>query len=279
MKALVLSGGGSRGAYQAGCWRALHETGWRPDYIVGTSVGAVNGLMIVMDDVDQMQAWWENLQQRNVLRVRGNILAIAKWRSFMHAEPLRAAFDEHADFDAVRRDGRLHVTTTDIEQGTERLWRPDEIDIEVMMATTALLPGLAPVEIDGDHHADGGHWTALPLRHALEAGATDVQVLLHDPIEPHAMAPPKHLRQVLRRQSDILWHGRQFAEWKWLQARMRLPKRDPERLQKANVTFHAPDPPLETEILRFRRHEAKDLYARGYAATKANLAANPITAT
>ncbi len=271
-----MSGGGSRGAYQAGCWRAIHETGWRPDVIFGTSVGAVNGLMIVMGEPDDMQNWWENLQQKHVLRVRGNILQIKAWRSFMHAKPLRATFDEHADFEAVRRDGRLHITTTDIEAGQERLWRPEEIDVEVMMATTALLPGLAPVEIDGDHHADGGHWNALPLRHALEAGADDVQVLLHDPIEPHPMAPPEGIRQVLRRQSDILWHGRQHAEWAWLQARMRLPKRDPEHLPRSEVVFHAPEPPLETEILRFRRDEAKELYARGYAETKRRLAAKPI---
>ncbi len=277
MKALVLSGGGSRGAYQAGCWRAIDETGWRPDAIYGTSVGAVNGLMICMGTVDEMQAWWEGLQQRHVLKMRSNVFNVGRWRSFMHAGPLRARFDEHADFDAVRADGRLHVTTTDIEAGMERLWHPQEIDIDVMMATTALLPGFAPVEIDGDHHADGGHWGALPLRHALEAGADDVQVLLHDPIEPHAMAPPRHLREVLRRQSDIIWHGRQHAEWAWLRARMRLPKRDPEHLPKAEVTFHSPDPPLTGEILRFRPKEAKELYERGYAETKRRLAANPIT--
>ena len=48
-KALVLAGGGARGSYQVGVWRALTELGWRPQIITGTSVGSLNGAMFALD--------------------------------------------------------------------------------------------------------------------------------------------------------------------------------------------------------------------------------------
>ena len=47
-RALVLTGGGAKGSYQVGVWRALQELGWRPDIITGTSVGCLNGAMLVI---------------------------------------------------------------------------------------------------------------------------------------------------------------------------------------------------------------------------------------
>ena len=49
VKALVLAGGGARGSYQVGVWRALIELGWRPQIITGTSVGSLNGAMFALD--------------------------------------------------------------------------------------------------------------------------------------------------------------------------------------------------------------------------------------
>ena len=49
VKALVLAGGGARGSYQVGVWRALTELGWRPQIITGTSVGSLNGAMFALD--------------------------------------------------------------------------------------------------------------------------------------------------------------------------------------------------------------------------------------
>ena len=47
--ALVLAGGGARGSYQVGVWRALTELGWRPGIITGTSVGSLNGALFALD--------------------------------------------------------------------------------------------------------------------------------------------------------------------------------------------------------------------------------------
>ncbi len=51
-KALVLAGGGARGSYQVGVWRALMELDWHPQIITGTSVGSLNGAMFVLDQYE-----------------------------------------------------------------------------------------------------------------------------------------------------------------------------------------------------------------------------------
>ncbi|MEI3356614.1 MAG: patatin-like phospholipase family protein [Clostridia bacterium] len=58
---LVLSGGGSKGAYQIGVYRALRKLGKRPEIVTGTSIGAVNGLLIVQGDLYKAAKLWKNM--------------------------------------------------------------------------------------------------------------------------------------------------------------------------------------------------------------------------
>src|SRR3984885_13180828 len=62
---LVLQGGGAPGCYQAGAYQALHEAGIEPDWIIGTSIGAINGAIIAGNDgpgrVEKLRAFWDQL--------------------------------------------------------------------------------------------------------------------------------------------------------------------------------------------------------------------------
>lgn len=264
MKALVLSGGGSRGAYQAGCWSALHDTGWRPDLVVGTSVGAINGAMIAArTPAHEMKGWWLRLRQKDILRSRRNVVLARRWQSLLDPSRLRALLEQEMDLDRLRQGTPLKVTATCLETAKEVVWDTPELTVDHFMASAALMPGLPPVRIGDLHYVDGGHWSALPLRHALLAGATDVHVLLHDPLASHDAPIPHGIRDMLRRQSDIIWHGRQAAEWEALQVRMELPKRHPLHLPRAKVTFHEPTPALANEILRFDPVAATKMWQRG----------------
>ena len=66
---LVLEGGGAKGAYQIGAWRALRENGVKITGVSGTSVGALNGGMICMDDVDHAYEIWENISYSKIMDV------------------------------------------------------------------------------------------------------------------------------------------------------------------------------------------------------------------
>ena len=66
---LVLEGGGAKGAYQIGAWQALREEGVKIKGISGVSVGALNGALICMDDLDKAREIWENISYSQVMTV------------------------------------------------------------------------------------------------------------------------------------------------------------------------------------------------------------------
>lgn len=67
--ALVLGGGGSRGSYQVGVWKALRELGISIDMVVGTSVGAINGISVAMDNFEQAEELWRNTRTAEVFDI------------------------------------------------------------------------------------------------------------------------------------------------------------------------------------------------------------------
>ena len=67
VKALVLAGGGARGSYQVGVWRALIELGWRPQIITGTSVGSLNGAMFALDLYETARDMWLTIRSQDVI--------------------------------------------------------------------------------------------------------------------------------------------------------------------------------------------------------------------
>ena len=66
---LVLEGGGAKGAYQIGAWKALKEAGVKINAVAGTSVGALNGALICMDELEMAQQMWSNLTYSHVMDV------------------------------------------------------------------------------------------------------------------------------------------------------------------------------------------------------------------
>ena len=101
-RALVLSGGGGRGAYQAGVWRRLEEIGWKPDMVCGTSIGSVNGALIGSGyDADKLEHFWEVLHKHKIInlplwkRLKYHLKKMVgrnpEWQAYMSSEPLKNA--------------------------------------------------------------------------------------------------------------------------------------------------------------------------------------------
>ena len=65
---LVLSGGGSKGAYESGCMKALQELGYHFDIVTGTSIGALNGLLVAQEDYQKLYELWDTLSLEKVLK-------------------------------------------------------------------------------------------------------------------------------------------------------------------------------------------------------------------
>ena len=162
-RALVLAGGGAKGSYQIGVWRALQELDWTPDIITGASVGTLNGCLFTMGKIQEAEDLWRSLEIHDVLEVP-ETLKPEELRPFfldiirsggLNVEPLAETIDRLIDEGAVRPspEGQLK---------------------DYMLASSACFPALRPREIDGVKYIDGGWRDNMPLDLAAQMGATEL---------------------------------------------------------------------------------------------------------
>ena len=195
--AFVLGGGGVLGAAEVGMLRALFERGIRPDLIVGTSVGAINGALVAADPtanaVDRLRRVWEDMAARRIFA--GSLLArmgtLVRTRTHLHPrEPLRELLTAHLP---VRTFAELAVpfqcVAASIERAAEH-WFTDGSLIDAVLASCAVPGLLAPVELDGEHFLDGGLVHSIPVGRAVALGAETIYVLhvgrIDRPLQPPA---------------------------------------------------------------------------------------------
>ena len=179
--AFVLSGGASLGAIQVGMAQALDAEGIRPDMVIGTSVGAVNGSWLASGrPVDGLCDLWLSLRSRQIFPVRPLVGLRGFWGRGPNLVPNSGLLQLLLDHLAFTRleDAPIpfSVIATDVSTGLEvRLDRGPAI--EAILASAAI-PGIfPPVHIDGSDFIDGGIVDNTPISQAIAAGATDVWVL------------------------------------------------------------------------------------------------------
>ena len=170
--ALVLSAGGMFGAYQAGACRAL-AAHFRPDLIVGASVGALNGWALAGGcSPDDLTALWSDASSASLMRFRFPALP---WRGFFDPDPLTRRVRDYC----TRFQPRLPYAATMVEVPRLRqvLVPGERITPAHLMASCAIPCGYPPVRIDGKFYVDGGLLSAVPLWAAAELGATRAVVV------------------------------------------------------------------------------------------------------
>jgi NTE family protein len=149
-RALVLSGGGGRGAYHVGVYRYLEEKGLTPDVVVGTSIGAVNGAMIASGmGAAAIEREWRQLTTDQIHRFRLNPLEYFEKPSLLDTGPWETTLERQISFHRVRTSPvRLVVTSTDVKRGKLRLFRNEEITVRHILASCSI-PVVYPwTEID-----------------------------------------------------------------------------------------------------------------------------------
>src|SRR5260221_6191122 len=205
---LVLQGGGALGAYQAGVCQGLMEGGIEPDWVIGTSIGAINGALITGNApehrLERLQEFWGRLRNRRGLDdtwssafftgALANLQTItqgvagffqanphAPWgihfpvgierAAFYTTEPLKRTPGELVDFDHLNgRRTRLTVRAVSVRSGEMRYF--DSRDMALgpahTMASGALPPGFPAVRIDGEPYWDGGIYSNTPVEVVLD---------------------------------------------------------------------------------------------------------------
>jgi NTE family protein len=181
--------------------RALAETGVRPDLVVGTSVGAINGAFVAADPdraADRLAALWKeaHLQRAFSGTLLGRATRLARSRTHLHEiEPLLRMLDDELpakDFGDLQLP--FSCVAANIEHATAQ-WFTSGPLAPAVLASCAVPGLLPPVEIDGQHYFDGGLVDSIPVGRAVRLGATTVYVLQVGRIE-RPLAPPRRLWEV-----------------------------------------------------------------------------------
>ena len=200
LTALVLAGGGTRGAVQVGMLQALAEHGFVPDRIYGTSVGAVNGTAFAGDPtptgVERMVEVWRGLTRDKVFpqrRVHGPWQFLQQREAVHPNSGLRDVIEAGIGYEDLEEAAvPVEVVATSLTDGSER-WFTAGPAVEAVLASAAIPSIFQPVEIHGELLIDGGVVNNVPVRRAVDQGATRVVVLL---CGPPVFSPPRSRRPV-----------------------------------------------------------------------------------
>ena len=213
--ALVLSGGGASGIVQVPFIEELIHRGIRPDLVIGSSVGSVNGAFLAFhpNDIEGLAELWIELRDtrlwhRNILRITRNLLT--RGTSVYSNRFLRELFERHVTIDEITAaEIPLHIVTTSLSNGSKRILSSGRL-MSAVMASIAL-PGLfPPVRINGDWCVDGGLSSGLDLETAILQGATHT-VAVDLGVQPSPYKP-RGLVDLLARSMEIAVQERTKAE-------------------------------------------------------------------
>ncbi|GLI93461.1 patatin-like phospholipase family protein [Methylocystis echinoides] len=180
--AFVLAGGGSLGCVQAGMLRALVEAGERPDFLVGSSVGALNACYFAAypdaTGVERLSKIWTGLRRRDVFPLSlATALAVLRRRDYVvDPAPLRRLVESALPYGRLEEAALpVHLVATDM-QGVAALLSQGPA-VEAIMASAAV-PGVFPaVDIDGAALMDGAVAAHTPLAAAASLGADRIVIL------------------------------------------------------------------------------------------------------
>jgi NTE family protein len=244
---LVFQGGGALGAYQAGVYQALHDAKVEPDWIIGTSIGAINGAIITgnppQDRLARLSQFWDGVARhgygtagllpgfdnwlRDLAIVTQGIPSFftprpASWAglhapvgadqaSFYSTQPLRETLGSLVDFDYLnQKNTRLTVGAVNVSSGRMRYFtnRDGPMDVDHVMASAAFPPGFPSVRLEDEPYWDGGIYSNTPLEAVLDDRPRRSSVIFAVQLWPASGPEPASIWQVMSRQRDIQYSSR-----------------------------------------------------------------------
>lgn len=181
---LVLEGGGAKGAFQIGAWKALREAGVKLGGVAGVSVGALNGALICMDEMEKAEEIWSTMDSKTVLDLGKDpmegLLHLIRERG-LNISPLKKLIQETVDEEKIRgSDCELYATTFSLSD--KKLLNIDvktvpEGEIKDILLASAYLPVFKPEKLGGKLYTDGGGFNNVPLDVLAEKGYKDIIVV------------------------------------------------------------------------------------------------------
>ena len=245
---LVLQGGGALGAFQVGAYEALRNAGIEPDWVIGTSIGAINGAIIAGNPperrLERLKTFWDGVQQGpasgtpvffdGIGHSLANLATFTRGiptffepnpRSLLGAHapvgiedaayystaPLRKTLADLVDLDYLNaRHTRFTVGAVNASNGEMRYFdsRDQAIDYSHIMASGALPPAFPAVRIDGTPYWDGGIYSNTPVEAVLDDKPRRDSVIFTVNLWNPAGPEPESLWEVMAREKDIQYASR-----------------------------------------------------------------------
>ena len=244
---LVFQGGGALGAYQAGVYQALHESGIEPDWIIGTSIGAINASLIAGNEpdnrVERLEEFWRRMRRKEFWGLSnwpGLVDTTSYWSTvlggipgffepnplaflgahyplgrdnagFYSTAPLEKTLIELVDFALVKRCmPRLTVGAAHVRSSQIRYFdsRETAISVRHVMASGALPPAFPAVRIDGELYWDGGILSNTPTEAIFDDNPRRNSLIFAVHMWNPMGVEPETIWEVLHRQKDIQYSSR-----------------------------------------------------------------------
>lgn len=198
---IVLEGGGARGSYQIGAWKALREAGIKIRGIAGASVGALNGALICMDDLEKAEEIWENIRYSQVIDIDDDVIETVKKLDLkslnlvkvaedakkilkdkgLDITPLKNLIESVVDEDKIRSSDReLYLTTYSVTDRELLVLNAKDVpdgEIGDMLLASAYFPAFRNDKLGGKRYLDGGGWNNVPINILLEHDYKDILVI------------------------------------------------------------------------------------------------------
>lgn len=249
---LVFQGGGALGAYQVGVYQALHEAGIEPDWVIGTSIGAINAALIAgnapSERLEKLRTFWSSVEHGQIfdgpmanffspLRTMSAIMSGipsffspnplafmgskipmgAEAAGYYSVEPLRETLKELVDFELVNT-GKTRLTVGAANVQTSEMCYFDSskeaLDVRHVLASGALPPAFPAVRIDGELYWDGGIVSNTPVEAVFDDSPRDNSIVFAVHLwNPHG-AEPQSIWDVANRQKDIQYSSRAHSHIK-----------------------------------------------------------------
>ena len=200
---LVFDGGGARGAYQIGAWKALREAGVKVCAVAGTSVGALNGAMVCMGDLELAENIWKEIRFSQVMDVDDEWMQRLFDREINFSEfisemkktlkeggvditPLKNLIHDIVDEKKIRESGMefclLTFSLTDLKELDLSIRDIPEGQLEDFLLASAYLLGFKNEKLHGKKYIDGGVINNVPLGSLIDRGYHNIiEVRIYGP--------------------------------------------------------------------------------------------------
>jgi len=231
---LVLQGGGALGAYQAGVYEALCGAGIEPDWVIGTSIGAINAALIAGNSTEnrlpRLREFWKRVEQDSPFAsfttfMRGIpaffVPRPLPWggvqarvgldeASYYSTEPLRETLTQLVDLEILGKQIRLTVGAVNVRDSRMRYFdsRDERLGLEHVMASGALPPAFPAIRIGGEPYWDGGVYSNTPIEAVLDDKPRRDSVIFGVNVWQPTGTEPESIWQVMGRQKDIQYASR-----------------------------------------------------------------------